>query len=266
MLFAGGGIGAVISLLLYSTTPAYVALLPFGGALLLPTLFLKNFRLYWLALFLLSLQFTASKNLNDGLAVADALNIGNTDISGDQYYTIHNFTFEITAADLALLMLCIIWVNDGLFHKKPLIFPPVGWLAVGYLGLALLSIVGARSPYLGLVEMSRQLKFFIVFLFALNCLDSKGVVRLLAIVCVVTLTVQAGVTVLRVKTGYYTPFVFGDFHQDVDQIQKYLSVDRSDPRFDRAGVWHARFPGRNRASVHADVPICAVPLCPERDV
>ena len=229
VLFAGGAIGAAISLLLYSTAPAYVALLPFGGALLLPTLFLKNFRLYWFALFLLSLQFTASKNLNDGLAVIDALNIGNTDITGDQSYTIHNFTFEITATDLALLMLCIIGINDALFHNKPLIFPAIGWLAVGYLGLALLSIVGARSPYLGLVEMSRQLKFFIVFLFALNCLDSKGVVRLLAIVCVVTLVVQAGVTMLRVKTGYYTPFSFGDFHQDVDQIQKYLSVDRSDP-------------------------------------
>jgi hypothetical protein len=50
--------------------------------------------------------------------------------------------------------------GDGLFHKKPLLFPPVGWLALGYLGLALLSIVGARYPYLGFVEMSRQLKFW----------------------------------------------------------------------------------------------------------
>jgi len=220
VLFAGGAIGALISLLLYSTTPLYVALLPLGGALLLPTLFLKNFRLYWLAVFLLSLQLTASKNLNDGLAVMEALKID---------YIIWHFTFEITATDLALLMLCIIWVNDALFHKRPLIFPPVGWLAVGYLGLALLSIVGSRSPYLGLVEMSRQLKFFLAFLFAVNCLDSKSVVRVLAIVCVITLVAQAGVTVLRVKTGYYTPVVFGDFAMDVDQIKHYLMVDRYDP-------------------------------------
>jgi O-Antigen ligase len=219
VLFAGGGIGALISLLLYSTTPLYAVLLPLGGALLLPTLFLKNFRLYWLALFLLSLQFTASKNLNDGRAVMEALKID---------YIVWHFTFEITATDLALLMLCIIWVNDGLFHKKPPIFPPVGWLAVGYLGLALLSIVGTASPYLGLVEMSRQLKFFIVFLFAVNCLDSKSVVRVLAIACVITLVAQAGVTVLRVKTGYYTPIVFGDFPVDLDEIKHYLMVDRYD--------------------------------------
>ena len=257
VLFAGGGIGALISLLLYSTTPLYAILLPLGGALLLPTLFLKNFRLYWFALFLLSLQFTASKNLNDGRAVMEALKID---------YIVWHFTFEITATDLALLMLCIIWVNDGLFHKKPPIFPPIGWLAVGYLGLALLSIVGTASPYLGLVEMSRQLKFFIVFLFAVNCLDSKSVVRVLAIACVITLVAQAGVTVLRVKTGYYTPIVFGDFPVDLDEIKHYLMVDRYNSELDRTGVWHLGFPGRDRAFVHADDPVRAVSLFPERDV
>ena len=218
VLVAGAGIGALISLLLYSSTPVYAALLPTGVALLLPTLFLKNFRLYWLAIFLLSLQFVASKNLNDGQAVMEALKID----------MVPHFTFEITATDLALLMLCVIWINDRLFHKRPLVFPSVGWLAVGYLGLALLSIVGSRTPYLGLVEISRQLKFFIVFLFAVNCLDSKSVVRVLAIVCVVTLVTQAGMTILRVRTGYYTPIVFGDFPQDVDEIRHYLMVDRTD--------------------------------------
>jgi O-Antigen ligase len=219
VLFAGVGIGVLISLLLYSTTPLYVALLPLGLALLLPTLFLKNFRLYWLAIFLLSLQLIASKNLNDGLAVREALKID---------YIIQHFTFEITATDLAMLVLCIIWVNDRLFLKRPLTFPSIGWLAVGYLGLALLSIVGSYSPYLGLVELSRQLKFFIVFLFAVNCLDSKSVIRVLAIVCVVTLATQAAVTILRVKTGYYTPISFGDSQQDIDKIMEYLSVDRFD--------------------------------------
>lgn len=243
MLLAGGGIGALTSLLLYSTTPTYVALLPLGGALLLPTLFLKNFRLYWLAVFLLSLQFTASKNLNDGRAVIDALNIGNTDISGDRDYTIQHFTFEITATDLALLMLCIIWVNDRLFHNNMTCFPAAARLAVGYLSLALLSIVGARYPYLGLVEISRQLKFFLVFLFAVNCLDTKSVLRVLALVCVITLVVQAATTLLRVKTGYYTPIVFGDFPQDIDEIRHYLMVDRSDPDSTVRGYGTLNSPG-----------------------
>jgi hypothetical protein len=104
----------------------------------------------------------------------------------------------------------------------------VGWLVVGYLGLASLSIIGARSPYLGLVELSRQLKFFIVFLFAVNCLDSKSVIRVLAVVCVIVLVAQAATTILRVKTGYYTPIVFGDYAEDIDEIKHYLMIDRHD--------------------------------------
>jgi hypothetical protein len=141
MLCVGVGTGTLVALGLYVTKPAYVALLPLGFAVLLPTLFLKNFRMYWFVIFLLSLQFTISKNLNDGLAVVDALQID---------YTIDNFTFEITATDLALLMLLAIWANDCMFHRRPLRFPPVTWLAVGYLGVALLSTVVA------LVSLSRN--------------------------------------------------------------------------------------------------------------
>src|ERR1700684_3338291 len=103
MLCVGGGVGIIIALGLYSTKPTYMALLPIGFVLALPTLFLTNFRLYWFAIFLLCSQFTMSKNLNDGLAVIDRLKID---------YTITAFTFEITAGDMALLVLVAIWIND----------------------------------------------------------------------------------------------------------------------------------------------------------
>jgi hypothetical protein len=196
-----------------------VGLLPLGLALLLSTVFVKNFRLYWFAIFLLSLQFTMSKNLNDGLAVNDELKID---------YTIQNFTFQITATDLALLVLVVIWANDRMFRRQPMRFPPVTWLAVGYLGISLLSTVGAASPYLGYVELSQQIKFFIVYLFAVNCLDSKSAVRVLAIVGVIILVTQAGMTVARFETGYMTPLTFGDTHQELSQIEAYLAVDRTD--------------------------------------
>src|SRR5712664_1769313 len=122
MLCLGGGIGTIVALGLYVTKTAYVGLLPLALALVLPTVFLKNFRLYWFAIFLLSLQFSIKKNLNNGLAVVDALKID---------YTIWNFTFDITASDLVLLVLLAIWANDHMFHGKPMRFPPVTWLAVG---------------------------------------------------------------------------------------------------------------------------------------
>src|SRR5712691_4504321 len=218
MLFLGGGIGIIVALGLYVTKVAYVGLLPFALALVLPTVFLKNFRLYWFAIFLLSLQFTIKKNLNNGLSIVNSLKID---------YTIWNFTFEITVSDLAFLVLLAIWANDHMFHGKPLRFPPVSWLAVGYLGICLLSLVGANSPYLGFVELSRQIKFVIVFLFAVNWLDSKSAVRVLAIVGVIILVTQAGMTVTRFETGYMTSLSFGESHQDISEIEQYLAVDRT---------------------------------------
>ena len=162
ILCLGGGIGTLVALALYVTKTAYVGLLPLALALVVSTAFVKNFRLYWFAIFLLSLQFTISKNLNDGLAVVDALKID---------FDIRDFTFQITLTDLALVVLLAIWANDCMFHGKRVRFPPVTWLAVGYLAIALLSTVGAASPYLGYVELSQQIKYFVVYLFAVNCLD-----------------------------------------------------------------------------------------------
>lgn len=219
ILCLGGGIGTLVALVLYATKATYVGILLLGLALVLSTVFAKNYRLYWFAIFLLSLQFTISKNLNDDLAVIDELKID---------YSIWSFTFEITATDLALLVLLAFWANDCLFHGKKMRFPPVTWLAVGYLGICLLSLVGAESPYLGFVELSRQIKFFIVYLYAVNCLDSKSAVRVLAVVGVIILVTQAGMTVARFETGYMTPLTFGETNQDLSEIEKYLAVDRSD--------------------------------------
>lgn len=217
-LCLGCAIGVVIPLALYSTKTTYIALLPVGLLLLLPPLVLKNFRAYWLAIFLLSLQFLISKNLNDGLAVTSRLDI---------HYIITTLTFEITATDLVLVVLFVIWINDYLFHRKPLRFPSVSWLAVGYLIICLLSLAGARSAYLGAVDLTRQIKFFLVYLFAVNCLDSKSSLRTLAIVAVIMLATQAAVTAVRFETGYLTPLTFGDTHQDLLQISQYLTVNRS---------------------------------------
>ena len=52
---------------------------------------------------------------------------------------------------------------------------------------------------------------------------------MLTAVAVVILVAQAGMTVTRFETGYMTFFNAGDSRQDVDQVQQYLTMDRSDP-------------------------------------
>jgi hypothetical protein len=219
VLILAGGIGAIVGLSLYATTATDVALLPIGLALLVLPLFLKDFRRYWLVVFLLSLQLPFTKNLNNGMAVVDSLQID---------YTIWNFTFDITASDLVLVVLLAIWINDSMFHGRRLRLPAITWLALGWLGMCLVSTVGAPSPYLGYVELSRQLRFFVMFLYAVNCLDSKTDLRTFAILAVVILATQAGVTVLRFATGWMTPLTLGNTYMELTQIEHYLAIDRTD--------------------------------------
>ena len=232
MIFAGAGIGTIVAFGLYATKTAYVALLPVVLAVALPAAVVKNYRLYWFAIFLLSVQLAISKNLNDGKAVIDELHID---------YTIWKITFQVSPTDLVLLILVAIWANDRMFHGKPLRFPSVAWLAVGYLVLSLFSTVGAASPYLGLVQIFQEFKFLIVYLFAVNCLDTKSALRVLVIVGVIILVTQGGVTAIRSATGYVTPFGYSD--SDVSRIEQYLTVDRSDVESGLRGFGTLTSPG-----------------------
>ncbi len=219
VLGAGCAIGAIVGLALYVTTPVNVALLPAGLVIVLTGACFRQARLYWFALFLLSLQFAVSKNLNDGFAVIDRLKIN---------YIIENFTYSITASDLALMVLLAFAASDRLFHARRLRFPGAGWLAVGYLAVASLSAACAPSHYLASVELVLQIKYFIVYLFAVNCLDSKRALRVLALVGVAILVIQGATTLTRFETGWMMPISSGESHQDLSQIEQYLAVDHTD--------------------------------------
>jgi hypothetical protein len=211
--------GAMMALFLYVTKPLLVALPIAGLLVVMPTFLIRDKRLYWLGVFLLTLQFEISKNLNNGLAVIDRLNID---------YTLWHFTFQIHATDLILTVLLFYWYAETLFKGQRPYFPRAAWLVVGFFGFSLLSLVAAPSAYLGLVELWRQLKFFVVFLYFVNNVDSKATLRLVAIMAVVILTIQGAVTVLRFETGWMEPLAFGDTGQDEDQVVQYLSVDRDE--------------------------------------
>lgn len=219
LLICGGVIGTIIAAVLYATKSPTIAVLPLGLLIVLGATLFKDPRAYWFAIALFSLQFKITLNVNDGLAVLNVLQID---------YTIENFTFQIAATDLAFIVLILLWINDVLFHGACVRFPSVGWLAIGYLVICFLSSIKAPQPYLGYVELFQQSKFFIIFLYAANCLQEKKFLRLLAIVGVIILVTQGGVSLLRYETGYLTPFASGDTHQDLAQIEEYLGVDRSD--------------------------------------
>ena len=213
----GGGMGALTALVLYATKPLLVMLPIVALLLVIPTFVICDKRLYWFGVFLFLLQFEIQKNLNDGLAVIEKLGVD---------YTLWHFTFEVRATDLILAVLLFYWYVEALLKGQRWYFPRAGWLIIGFFAFCLISLIDAPSPYLGIVEISRQLKFFLLFLFAVNNVDNKRNLRLLAFMAVLILTIQGGVTALRFETGWMTPLTFGDTGQDADQITAYLSVDR----------------------------------------
>ena len=219
LIVLGGGLGALMALVLYVTKPLLIALPIAGLLLVMPTFVIRDKRLYWLGVLLLTLQFEISKNLNNGLAVVDRLNID---------YTLWHFTFQVHATDLILIVLLFYWYVETVSKGQRPYFPRAAWLVVGFFGFCLLSLAAAPSAYLGFVEIWRQLKFFIVFLYFANNVDSKATLRLVAIAAVAILTIQGAVTVLRFESGWMEPLAFGDTGQDEDQVVQYLSVDRSE--------------------------------------
>lgn len=218
LLFAYGGcMGVLMALALYVTKPLLIALPIAGLVVLMPTFIVRDKRLYWLGVFLLGLQFEISKNLNNGLAVIDRLKVD---------YTLWHFTFQVHATDVVLIVLLFYWFVETAFKRQGLYFPRAAWLVVGFFGFCFTSLVGAPSAYLGLVEISRQLKFFVLFLYVANNVSSKAALRLVAVMGVAILLIQGAVTLVRFETGWMEPLSFGQTGQDEDQILEYLSVDR----------------------------------------
>ena len=215
----GGGLGVMTALVLFATKPMVVALPIAGLLLVMPTFVIRDKPMYWLGVFLFALQFEIQKNLNDGLAVRDQLNID---------YTLWHFTFQVHATDVILTVLLFYWYMDTVRRAQRPYFPRAGWLLIGFLGFCAMSLVAAPWPYLGLVEIWRQLKFFLVFLYIANNVNSKAQLRLIAIMAVAILAIQGAVTLFRYETGWMQHLAFGDARQDEDWMIQYLSVDRND--------------------------------------
>ena len=213
----GAGTGLFASLVLYGTKTVWLALLVAGVLALIPTFALRDPRPYWLGLFLFIIQFEIKKNLNDGLSIVRAYDID---------YTLYNFTFEVRGSDLVFLVLAFLWLHDVIFRKQKLRLPRATWLAVAYLALCLLSLVGARWPYLGIVELVRQSRFLVFFLYAYNNLCSTKWLRLIAAAAIAILALQGAVTAGRYVFEFYDPIAFGESHQDEGERDRYLQIER----------------------------------------
>jgi hypothetical protein len=196
---AGAAGGAFVALL-FTVAPLAAALPVAALVVLLPTLLIEDTRLYWLTLFLVTAQFELAKKLLDGLEILETMQID---------YQPFVFVPEIRGSDLPLCALLVLWLNDLRLGKARLYVPAVGVLALGFLAVAALSSVRAPSRYLAAVELARQCKFVLIFLFAANTLDAKRTLRWVWLLVLSMVLLQGSATIFRFAFGFYDPF-FGD--------------------------------------------------------
>jgi O-antigen ligase len=193
----GMTVGAACALVFFSVNPIWMLLVPLCLLMTIPVFILKDVPSYWLALFLFSLQFNVKKNLIDPLPFINAYGS----------FPPYVFVPEIYISDLVFAILLVYWLHSVFLHQKQFYFPPASWLAIGFLGWAALSMLKANDSYLSVLELVRQCKFLLIYLYAANNLGSKRSLKVIFLVLLATLVLQGTITVVRYQLQYYEPIL-----------------------------------------------------------
>lgn len=192
-------VGGVCALVFFSFNPIWTLLVPLCLLIILPAFILKDVPSYWLAIFLFSLQFDLKKNLIDPLSFLNAYGS----------FPPYVFVPHLYISDIVFAILLVYWLHDVLLRQKQFYFPPASWLAIGFLGWAALSMFKANDSYLSVLELVRQCKFFLIYLYAANNLGSKRSFTVICLALLATLVLQGTITVVRYQLQYYEP-IFGE--------------------------------------------------------
>ena len=194
-MVAGCVLAGLVTALL-SMAPLIWTVILLGGLLaLIPALVLRDPIRYWLVVFLLASMTDVKKTLMDGLAVMDKLNlVAITPTS--------QLVLEIRLSDLVLVVLLLHWAVRLATRRTQFQLPRVSLLILGLMLWSALSSMLAMHPYLGFVEMSNQLRYFVVFLYAANHFRDPRLLALVGCVLLAMLAVQSGLTGARYVLGF----------------------------------------------------------------
>lgn len=196
-ILAGIAVGVVATGLLSQASPVWVVLVV--GALLgvLPVFVLRDPEAYWFGIFVLTLSAEIQKAFGDGLTI-----IAQYGFELETAPPVSQLLPELRLSDLPMLVLLGLWAWKLARHQTRLVFPRVAWLALAYFAWSGLSVIAAPHPYLGAVEWVRQIKFFVVFLWAVNNVDRRLLLRLVAAAAIAVLVLETGLTGARFAFGF----------------------------------------------------------------
>jgi O-Antigen ligase len=180
-------------------TPAKLAFILGGFALLIPTMVVKDAKAYWLFLLVLSIPFDISKWMSAWLVDPQTL--------VDKYGMPASGTvsLELYLTDVVLAAMLLPWLARVCLRREGLYFPKIGYLFVFYLAWALLvSLINAESLYLSMFELCREALYFLFFVYLINNVATPLQFRSAVWAVFLGLIISAGTVIIFFKMGIGT--------------------------------------------------------------
>jgi len=193
LLLAAAGLGLVIStvvILVFSLSWQLIAVGAAGLLALMPALTMKDAKPWWLTIYLFLLPFEAGKRISNlGQSPEVILNTLGLPPSGDLGIKLH-------PTDLALLALVIPWLLRVVIRRERIAFPRVGYLLVAYMVWAgISSVIKAESWPLSVAQLAHELKYFVIFVFTVNVLNTQKLMRIAMLALLLGLSLETTVAV-----------------------------------------------------------------------
>jgi hypothetical protein len=189
-------------------SPAKLAFVLGGFALLIPTLVVKDAKAYWLFLLVLSIPFDISKWLSAWLVDPEALvDTYGMPASG-------TLTIELYLTDVVLVAMLLPWLARVCLRRDKPYFPRIGYLFVLYLAWALLvSLINAESLFLAMFELCREALYFLFFVYLINNLQTRLQLRSVVLAVFLGSIISAGSVIAFFEMGIGTETsIFAGLH------------------------------------------------------
>lgn len=186
-LALGVPIGITVAVLLAQAPLVWTFLLFAGVLALIPAFLVREPELYWLSVFLLSSSVDIKKTLVDGLDVIERMGL-------DPVTPTSQLVPEIRLSDLVFVILVLTWMVRLARHRATLQFPRFSLIFIAFLIWSVISSLQAEYPYLAFVELTNQVRYFVIFLYAVNNVKAPRMVMAVGCVLLALLAIQAAAT------------------------------------------------------------------------
>lgn len=234
IIVAAGLLAGVVAVAAMSASPKWAVLLAVGLLGAIPLLVVRPVEYYLLpSYFVLLTVEVVGKSIDKYFVDGEKLlNVYGIPPSGE----VGLFVYP---SDLVMLTMVASWLISVVSGRRMINVHQFGKLFALFLGwIAIVSLLVSEVAFLSIAEMIRQVKFFVIFLFAANFMRSRHFLRWFMYIGLLCLLIQSTVTTVaffKGYTGHPMSFLIGGASGSVSEYTLDTPIEESDRSGVRAG-------------------------------